>query len=57
MFDVHLLTVGRYVEQNALRADLVGHAEQLPWGSLHKPSLPAAGRPAWLSALPTSPRN
>ena len=32
--DEHLLTVGRYVERNALRVDLVGRAEDWHWGSL-----------------------
>ena len=32
--DGHLLTVLRYVERNALRADLVGRAEDWPWSSL-----------------------
>ncbi len=32
--DRHLLTVVRYVEQNALRADLVQRAEDWRWGSL-----------------------
>jgi putative transposase len=30
----HLLTVLRYVERNALRANLVKHAEEWPWSSL-----------------------
>ncbi|GMU22692.1 MAG: hypothetical protein AMXMBFR13_27770 [Phycisphaerae bacterium] len=46
-----LLTVCRYVERNALRADLVGRAEQWAWGSLCKRSLPPASRPSWLPAL------
>jgi len=33
--DHHLLTVLRYVERNALTADLVDRAEHWPWGSLH----------------------
>ena len=33
--DHHLLTVMRYVERNALRANLVERAEEWPWGSLH----------------------
>lgn len=33
--DSHLLTVLRYVERNALRANLVSRAEDWPWGSLH----------------------
>ena len=32
--DEHLLVVMRYVERNALRAGLVGRAEDWPWGSL-----------------------
>lgn len=32
--DVHFLTVGRYVEANALRAGLVKRAEDWPWGGL-----------------------
>lgn len=32
--DEHLLTVCRYVERNALRANLVARAEQWPWSSL-----------------------
>jgi len=32
--DHHLLTVMRYVERNALRANLVERAEDWPWGSL-----------------------
>ena len=33
--DAHLLTVMRYVERNALTANLVERAEAWPWGSLH----------------------
>ena len=48
--DDHLLTVLRYVERNALRAQLVGQAEEWPWSSLadwlHPPALP------WLDAGP-----
>jgi putative transposase len=32
--DSHFLTVCRYVERNALRAELVGRAEDWRWGSL-----------------------
>ena len=32
--DEHFLTVCRYVERNALRAELVSRAEQWRWGSL-----------------------
>lgn len=31
----HFYTVARYVERNALRANLVHRAEQWPWGSLY----------------------
>ena len=34
--DGHFLTVCRYVERNALRANLVGRAEAWRWGSLHR---------------------
>ncbi len=40
--DEHLLLVMRYIERNALRANLVGRAEEWPWCSLagwHKPPL------------------
>ena len=40
--DEHLLTVLRYVERNALRANLVARAEDWPWSSL----------PGWLSPPP-----
>ena len=33
--DHHLLTLMRYVERNALRANLVHRAEEWRWGSLH----------------------
>jgi putative transposase len=33
--DHHFLTVLRYVERNALRANLVDRAQDWPWGSLH----------------------
>lgn len=32
--DIHLLLVLRYVERNALRANLVSRAQDWPWGSL-----------------------
>jgi putative transposase len=48
--DHHLLTVLRYVERNALRANLVTRAEHWRWGSLHwRTSLQPA------VALPDSP--
>lgn len=34
--DEHLLTVLRYVERNAQRANLVERAEDWPWSSLHR---------------------
>ncbi len=34
--DEHLLTVLRYVERNALRANLVARAEKWPWSSLSR---------------------
>ena len=34
--DEHLLTVCRYVERNALRANLVQRSEAWRWGSLHR---------------------
>ncbi len=50
--DEHLLTVMRYVERNALRANLVSRAEDWRWSSLTEwqsmPSLP------WLDAGPVA---
>jgi putative transposase len=40
--DEHLHTVGRYVERNALRANLVRRAEHWRWSSLHR----------WLNGTP-----
>ena len=34
--DEHFLTVSRYVERHALRANLVGRAEACRWGSLYR---------------------
>ena len=34
--DAHFFTVCRYVERNALRANLVGRAEDWRWGSLYR---------------------
>jgi hypothetical protein len=34
--DDHLFTLARYVERNALRANLVHRAEQWRWGSLYR---------------------
>jgi putative transposase len=51
--DGHLLATMRYVERNALRARLVEHAEDWPWGSLHwrafgNSPVPLAGPPSGL---------
>ena len=48
--DGHLLTVGRYVERNAVRANLAERAAAWPWGGA---AARAAGRwaPAWLLPL------
>ena len=52
--DEHLWTVLRYVERNALRANLVAWAEDWPWSSLRDwlepPALP------WLNAGPVPRR-
>jgi putative transposase len=58
--DVHLATVCRYVERNALRAGLVEQAEEWRWGSLwwtsHKPTRSSPG--VRLSPWPIArPRN
>jgi putative transposase len=39
--DEHLLTVGRYIERNPVRADLVTRAQDWPWSSLGQTSLDA----------------
>ena len=44
--DGHFLVVARYVERNALRADLVDKAEDWRWGSLYR----------WLSQPEPDPR-
>jgi putative transposase len=41
--DEHLLTVIRYVERNALRANLAKRAESWPWSSLTKPDADGGG--------------
>ncbi len=46
--DEHLLWVMRYVERNALRANLVESAEDWQWGSAFLRRLPKQKRPAWL---------
>ncbi len=50
--DHHLLTVMRYVERNALRANIVERAEDWKWGSLHWRS--AARPPLALADPPIS---
>lgn len=49
--DAHFLTVCRYVERNALRADLVARAEQWRWSSLwsyaRAPSGVSVGLASW----------
>ena len=47
--DQHLLTVGRYVERNALRAKLVKSAQQWPWCSIAKRH--SRQTPPWLLPL------
>jgi putative transposase len=57
--DEHFLWVMRYVERNALRANLVEDAEEWTWGSAYLRRLPKSKRPSWLK-LPkevTLPRN
>jgi putative transposase len=66
--DAHLLTVCRYVERNALRANLVDRAEDWRWGSLwhyqkvNAPSGPVLGswpldRPSDWMRLVNQPQN
>ena len=55
--DEHFLTVCRYVERNALRANLVKSAGRWPWSSLAKRGTKAP--PAWLLPMnrwPVEPR-
>ena len=49
--DGHLYSVLRYVERNALRAGLVGRAQDWPWGTLSMRA-PSTSRPPWLSPWP-----
>ena len=63
--DGHFLTVCRYVERNALRANLVDRAEAWRWGSLYRwkhgtakeksllASWPLARSPGWLKRVNT----
>lgn len=48
--DHHLLTLLRYVERNALRANLVSRAEDWLWGSLHWRSM--SSPPVTLTSAP-----
>ena len=50
--DGHFLTVCRYVERNALRAELVRRAEDWRWGSLWRWLQKGEPDPALLSAWP-----
>lgn len=50
--DEHFLTVARYIERNALRANLVRQAEDWQWSSLWRREHNNATRTAWLNAWP-----
>jgi putative transposase len=50
--DAHLLTVCRYVERNALRAQLVLRAEEWRWSSLWRRTVGTAQATAWLADWP-----
>jgi putative transposase len=50
--DAHFFTVCRYVERNALRANLVRRAEAWPWGSLHRWTQGHAKEKSLLAAWP-----
>src|SRR5665213_2164374 len=53
--DSHFLTVARYVERNALRANLVGRAQDWRWSSLWRrvgPGGDASGVPLPLTPWP-----
>jgi putative transposase len=50
--DEHLVTVARYVERNALRANLVRRAEDWRWGSLYRWLRGTADDRGLLSAWP-----
>ncbi len=50
--DRHFLAVCRYVERNALRANLVDRAEAWQWGSLHRWKHGDARRKSLLSSWP-----
>lgn len=57
--DEHLLWLMRYVERNALRANLVQAAEDWKWGSAHLRRQPESKQPPWLQLPkePALPRN
>ena len=50
--DEHFLTAARYVERNALRANLVSRAEDWQWGSLWRRTHGDSPKTAWLSDWP-----
>jgi putative transposase len=52
--DDHFYTVARYVERNALRANLVHRAERWRWGSLYRWQYGTAEDRALLSAWPVA---
>ena len=54
--DEHFYTVCRYVERNALRANLVERAEEWKWGSLYRWKCGTAKEKSLLSAWPLARR-
>lgn len=50
--DDHFYAVCRYVERNALRANLVERAEAWRWGSLHRWKRGTAKQKSWLATWP-----
>src|SRR5580698_7753927 len=54
--DGHLYTVARYVERNALRANLARRAEQWRWGSLYRWSRGSAEDKELLATWPVARR-
>ncbi len=56
--DEHFLTVARYVERNALRAELVNRAEAWRWSSLWRREQKDHAQATWLGEWPVErPRN
>lgn len=53
--DEYFLTVARYVERNALRAKLVGRAEDWQWSSGWRRTQGDPKLTTWLSAWPVEP--